>query len=112
MTTISKEPVIKFSNEESKALIRSKLGQNLQNLIELTKSTIQSSESSDLFKNSFRAYLSHEKQIESTLDRVNKLEIISKQLNLQVEQIKKESGLLNEVCAQIKSIQNDKKYVQ
>ena len=103
------EPPIKFSNEESKAQIRAKLSQNFLNLVDLTKSTLASSESSDLFRNCFKNFISNEKIIESTCEKVKKIEIISKQLNFQVDAIKKDCDLLPEICDQINYIQNKTK---
>ena len=58
MTTT--DPKIRFSNEESKSNIRSKLNQSLINLIDLTKSTIKSSESNDLFKSNIKQFVQNE----------------------------------------------------
>jgi hypothetical protein len=60
------EPVIKFSNEESKAQIRNKIAQNLVNLIDLTRSSIKSSESSNLFKTCFKNFVANDPIIESS----------------------------------------------
>ncbi|CAF0895378.1 unnamed protein product [Brachionus calyciflorus] len=100
------EPHIKFSNEESKANIRYKIAQNLFNIIELTKSTIKSSESSELFKNSFKNFIPNESLVESTSDKLKKIEIISTQLNYQVESIRSDLNLLKEVNFQIDSIKH------
>ena len=108
MSTSSQEPKIKFNNEESKAQIRYKLGQNLLNLVDLTRSVVKSSESSELFKTCFRTYLANEPLIESTCDKLNKIEIISKQLNFQADAIKRDCELLKEVCDRINSIQTKK----
>ena len=78
------EPVIKFSNEESKAQIRNKIAQNLVNLIDLTRSSIKSSESSNLFKTCFKNFAANDPIIESSCDKFKKIEIIANQLNYQV----------------------------
>jgi hypothetical protein len=101
---MSAEPVIKFSNEESKALIRSKIGQNLLNLIELTKSTVKSSQSSELFKQSIKSFVANENLIENSCDKFKKVEIISTQLNYQVEAIKEDCHLFKEINTRINSI--------
>ncbi|RNA20987.1 phosphatidylinositol glycan anchor biosynthesis class U [Brachionus plicatilis] len=80
---MSTEPQIKFSNEESKANIRYKIAQNTLNIIDLTKSTIKSSESNELFKNSFKKFIQNEQLIESTGDKLQKIHIIGSQLNFQ-----------------------------
>lgn len=103
MTTT--DPKIRFSNEESKSNIRSKLNQSLINLIDLTKSTIKSSESNDLFKSSIKQFVQNESIIENTCDQFKKIEIIATQLNYQVETLKSDCVLLGEVCEQINSIQ-------
>jgi hypothetical protein len=102
---MSTEPVIKFSNEESKANIRAKIGQNLLNLIELTKSTVKSSESSELFKNCIKNFATCETLIENSCDKYNKIDIISTQLNYQVDAIKKDCELLEEINRKIEAIQ-------
>lgn len=99
------DPVIKFSNEESKANIRYKLAQNLVNLIELTKSTVKSSESSELFRNCFKNFIPNEQILEASGEHLNKIEIISSQLNYQVQTLHTECDLLKEICNQIDSIQ-------
>lgn len=103
---MSTEPQIKFSNEESKANIRYKIAQNLLNIIDLTKSTIKSSESNELFKNSFKKFIQNEHFIESSGDKLKKIEIISSQLNFQVNKIKSDLELLQEVSSQIESIKH------
>lgn len=104
------EPVIKFSNEESKANIRNRISQNLSNLVDLTKSTIKSSESSDLFKTCFKNFISNESAIDQGCEKFKKVEIVSSQLNLQVSQVKKDCELLSEICKQIDSIQKKKEH--
>lgn len=104
------EPVIKFSNEESKASIRNKITQNLSNLIDLTKSTIKGSESSDLFKTCIKNFVSNESAIEQGCEKFKKVEIVASQLNLQVSQVKEDCELLKEVCKQIVSIQKKKEH--
>lgn len=99
------EPVIKFSNEESKAAIRYKIAQNLLNLIELTRSTVKSSESSELFKNCFKNFTANDSTIENSCDKLKKIEIIANQLNYQVETLQSDCILLKEVAKQIDSIQ-------
>lgn len=99
------EPVIKFSNEESKAAIRYKIAQNLLNLIELTRSTVKSSESSELFKTCFKNFTSNDSIIENTCDKFKKIEIIANQLNYQVEALQSDCNLLREITKQIDSIQ-------
>lgn len=99
------EPVIKFSNEESKANIRSKIAQNLLNLIELTRSTVKSSESSDLFRSCFKNFTTNDQFIDASCDKFKKIEIIANQLNYQVETIQSDCNLLKEVSKQIDSIQ-------
>lgn len=104
------EPIaIKFSIEETKANLRSKIGQNLLNLIDLTKSTVKTSESSELFKQCFKQFTSTEQQIESTSDKLKKIEIISAQLNYQIEAIRDDCKQLKEICSQIGSIQQQNK---
>jgi hypothetical protein len=100
------EPNIKFSNEESKANIRAKLNGNLLNLVDLTRSIVRSSESNELFRACFKTYLANEPLIESGCEKLKKVEIISQQLNLQVEAIKKDCQSLTEVCDQINAIHN------
>ncbi len=100
------EPNIKFSNEESKANIRAKLGGNLLNLVDLTRSIVKSSESSDLFRACFKSYLASEPLIESSFEKLKKAEIISQQLNFQVEAIKKDCNQLKEICDQVNAIHN------
>ena len=101
MTT---EPAIKFSNEESKASIRSKIGQNLINLIELTRSTVKSSESGELFKNCIKNFITNETIVENSSEKFKKIEIITNQLKYQVEDITKDCELLKEVSDKIDSI--------
>ena len=103
---MSVEPVIKFSNEESKANIRAKIGQNLLNIIELTKSTVKSSESSELFRTCIKNFAASETLIENTCEKYNKIDIISTQLNYQVDAIKKDCDLLNDIKLKIDAIQN------
>ena len=102
---MSSEPTIKFSNEESKAIIRFKISQNLINLIELTKSTVKSSESSDLFKNCFKNFVANEDFILNSSDKLKRIEIISNQLNYQLESIKSDCEQIKEVKNQIENIQ-------
>lgn len=97
--------MIKFSNEESKAQIRNKIAQNLVNLIDLTRSSIKSSESSSLFKTCLKNFVANDPVIESSCDKLKKIEIISNQLNYQVEAIQADCILLKEVTKQIDSIQ-------
>lgn len=104
------EPIIKFSNEESKAVIRSKILQNLNNLIDLTKSTIKCSEHQDLFKTCFKTFVANESLVEQSCNKFKKVEIISSQLNCQVDQIQADCELLKEVCKQIDSIQKKKEH--
>lgn len=99
------EPVIKFSNEESKANIKSKIAQNLNNLIDLTKSTIKTSETNDLFKTCLKNFAANEGIIEQSCEKFKKIEIVANQLNYQVNQIKEDTELLKEVCTQIDSVQ-------
>lgn len=99
------EPVIKFSNEETKASIKNKIAQNLGNLIDLTKSTIKSSETQELFKASIKNFVANETTIEQSCEKFKKIQIVSSQLNYQVDQIKSDVELLKEVCKQIDSIQ-------
>lgn len=103
---MSAEPQIKFSNEESKANIRYKIAQNLLNIIDLTKSSIKSSNSNELFKKSFRKFVQNENLIDSTGDKLNKIEIVSSQLNFQVNKIKSDLELLKEISLQIDSIKH------
>jgi hypothetical protein len=105
---MSKEPIIKFSNEESKANLRYKVGQNLINLIDLTKSTIKSSETNELFRNCLKNFVANESLIENTCEKLKKIDIISTQLNYQVDAINKDCQLIQEVCKQIDSIQKVK----
>jgi len=102
---MSSEPNIKFSNEESKASIKYKIESNLVNLIELTKSTVKSSETSELFKNCFKNFVANEFIIEQSCDKFKKIEIIASQLNYQVNAIKADCELYQEVCKQTDSIQ-------
>ena len=104
------EPIIKFSNEESKAAIRSKLAQNLSNLIELTRSAIKSSESQDLFKSCIKSFAANDSLIDQSCDKFKKIEIISSQLNCQVSQLKEDLEVLNEVCRQIDSVQKKREH--
>ena len=104
------EPVIKFSNEESKLSIKYKISQNLSNLIDLTKSTIKSSESSDLFKSCFKNFVNNESIIEQSCDKLKKVEIVANQLNFQVNQIQKDCDSLKEVCKQIDSVQKKQEH--
>jgi hypothetical protein len=104
------EPVFRFSNEESKASIKYKIIQNLGNLIELTKSTVKASESSDLFKSCFKKFASNDSGIEQSCDKFKKVEIVAQQLNIQVSQIQKDCDLLREVCKQIDSVQKKKEH--
>ena len=106
----SSEPAIKFSNEESKSAIRSKLTQNLCNLIELTKSSIKGSETHELFKTSFKTFAANESLIEQSCDKFKKIEIISNQLNCQVTQIQDDVRLIQELCRQIDSIQKRREH--
>lgn len=99
------EPVIKFSNEESKASIKYKIIQSLGNLYELSRSTIKASESSDLFKGCFKKFVANESSIEQSCDKFKKVEIVAQQLNFQASQIQKDCDLLKEVCKQIDSVQ-------
>jgi hypothetical protein len=103
MTT--SEPKIQFSNEESKSSIRYKLGQSLTNLIELTKSTVKHSESSELFKTCVKNFAQNDTAIENSCEKFKKIEIIATQLNYQVDTIISDCQLLKEVCEQIDSIQ-------
>jgi hypothetical protein len=105
---MSKEPIIKFSNEESKANLRYKIGQNLISLIDLTKSTIKSSETNELFRNCLKNFVANESLIESTCEKFKKIDIISTQLNYQVDAIHKDCELIQEVCKQIDSVQKVK----
>ena len=102
---MSAEPVIKFSNEETKANIRSKIGQNTLNLIELTRSTVKSSESNDLFKNCLKNFVTNETLIENSCEKYKKIEIIATQLNYQVEAIKKDCDLLQDINSRIATLQ-------
>ena len=102
---MSTEPKIKFSNEESKANLRSKIGQNLLNLIELTKSTVKGSESSELFKTCIKNFTANETLIENSCEKIQKIEIIAAQLNYQVEAIKVDCEQLKEVKDKIATIQ-------
>ena len=102
---MSAEPVIKFSNEESKANIRAKIGQNILNIIELTKSTVKSSESSELFKSCIKNFAANESLIENSCEKFTKIDIISSQLNYQVDAIKKDCDLLTEIKLKIDAIQ-------
>ncbi len=104
----SGEQLIKFSIEESKSAIRSKLSQNLSNLIDLTKSSIKGSETQDLFKSCFKAFSATESLIEQSCDKFKKIEIVSNQLNFQVSQIKDDVSQIDELCRQIDSIQKRK----
>lgn len=104
------EPVINFSNEESKSSIRNKISNNLVNLIDLTKSTIKHSESNDLFKSCIKTFVANESIIEQSCEKFKKVQIVSNQLNYQASQIQQDVELLKEVCNQIESVQ--KKRVQ
>jgi hypothetical protein len=104
------EPVIKFSNEESKTNIKNKIEQNLNNLIELTKSVIKGSESNDLFKSCFKSFVGNETLIEQSCDKFKKIDIISSQLNFQASAIQADCELIEEVCKQIDSIQKKDKH--
>jgi hypothetical protein len=106
MSRSTVEPNIKFSNEESKANIRAKLGGNLLNLVDLTRSVVKSSESSELFRVCFKSYIAQEALIESGCENLKKAEIISQQLNFQVEAIKKDCNALKEICDQVNAIHN------
>lgn len=96
---------IKFSIEETKANLRSKVGQSLLNLIDLTKSTVRTSESNELFRQCFKQFVANEQTIESSVDKFKKIEIISTQLNYQIEAISNDCAQLKEVSNQIASIQ-------
>jgi len=104
------EPIIKFSNEESKANIRNKIAQNLLNLIELTNSTVKSSESRELFRSCFKSFVANDQTIENSCDKFQKIEIISNQLNYQVDSITSDLNTLGEISKQIDSIQKKTKH--
>lgn len=100
---------IKFSIEETKANLRAKISQNLNNLVELTRSTVRTSETNELFKQCFKQFVANEPAIEASVDKLKKVEIISTQLNYQIEAIHKDCEQLKDVSHQISSIQQLKK---
>lgn len=97
-------PVIKFSNEESKSAIRSKVSQNLHNIVELTRATIKSSETHDLFKHSIKQFTQNDPLIENSTDKLKKIDIITSQVNYQIETIRTDCLLLDEISQQIDAI--------
>lgn len=103
---ITTEPEIKFSNEESKANVRARLAQNQLNLIELVNSLVDSSESSKLFRSTYKSFLSSESAyVEPTCDKLKKIQIVAEQLNCQVDAIKSSTSKLKELEDQIKLAQ-------
>jgi hypothetical protein len=106
---MSTEPVIKFSNEDSKARSRTSITKNIHNLVELSKSVTKSSESSDLFANCIKNFAAAGQTVELAHEKYKKIEIISTQLNYQLEAIKSDCESLQEICKQIDSIQKKSK---
>lgn len=107
---MSTEPVtIKFSIEETKANLKSKHNQTLVSLLDLARSTVRSSESHELFKNCFKSFTSIEQPIEAAGEKLKKIDIISTQLNYQVDAIRADCEQLKEICHQINSATSQKK---
>lgn len=100
---------VKFSIEETKANLRGKLCQNLNNLVDLTRSTVRTSETNELFKQCFKQFVAHEAAIDASVDKLKKVEIIATQLNYQIEAIGNDCDQLKDVAHQISSIQQQKK---
>lgn len=101
----SSEPTIKFSNQESISNLKAKVGQNVLNLVELTRSVVKSSDTSEQFRNCIRNFTANEATIEQSFEKYKKINIISNQLNDQVDQLHKDCESLGEICKQIDSIQ-------
>jgi len=94
---------INFSNEEAKAQVRDKIVQNISSLTSLTKSTIKSSKSNELFNACLKAFAATESNIDNTGDKLNRINIITSQLKFQAEAIQQNCASFKEICDQIHS---------
>jgi hypothetical protein len=108
MSTEPAPHAIKFSIEETKENLKSKLSQSLLNLIELSKSTVRSSESQELFRQCIKSFALNESLIESSSDKLNKIEIISGILNYQVQTLEASCDQLKEITNQLTSARTRK----
>ena len=111
-TTTAETSPIRFSNEDSKAAIRAKISHNLVDLVELTRTIVKNSQSTDLFKSCFKSLLATEPAINNCCDRIAKIEIITTQLNYQVEAIRNDCAHLDEICQQVHTTIHSKQQQQ
>lgn len=93
-----------FTNEEAKAALKEQIIQNLNNLTGLTRNTIKTSRTTELFQNSLKNFSSTDTNIENTGDKLNKINIITAQLKFQAEAIESDCKLFKEISSQINSI--------
>jgi ABC-type transporter Mla subunit MlaD len=95
---------VNFSNEEAKAVLREKIVENITNLASLTKSTIKSSKSNELFNDCFKKFASIENSIENTNEKLNKINILAAQLKFQQESLAENTSQFGDICNQINKI--------
>jgi hypothetical protein len=93
-----------FSNEEAKAVLRERILNSLNDLTVLSKNIVKSSKTTELFQHSFKTFSSTDSNIDNTGDKLNKINIITTQLNFQAEAIEADCKLFKEIQNQIGSI--------